>query len=468
MTDTGTLAILGGRPVRERPFVVEPMVDEEEERLVVEALRGLHLSRTVGATAPDIEDVLRMPSREAAGIVADWHFLGGPNVRHFAADFAEATGCAFAIPVNSATSGISVALAAAGVGPGDEVIVPALSFSATASAVLLFGSIPVFADLDPRTFCIDPDAVEAAITPRSRALLPVHLLGNACEMDRLLAIAERHGLRLIADCAQAPGVRWRGCQVGAIGDAGVYSFQQSKNITTGEGGMITTDDPELARKARLIANHGEVVMEDHHTDADLVNVVGCNFRMTELCAALGRAQLAKLARVNEWRNRNYRILADRLGALPGMTPPYVPQEVDFVCHVAAFLYDDAETGLARDLLVAAVRAEGIPVGTGYARALYENPLFLRRIAFGARGSPWTDGPEPSPVTYRHGQCPVAESLIYERFLWLYQVAYPSTPQDMEDVAYGFEKVLRHADAVNAAAETIRQGGETGLSQGRIV
>ena len=205
MTDPDTLAIHGGRPVRERPFVVEPMVDEEEERLVLEAVRGLHLSRYVGATAPNIEDVLRMPSREAAGIAADWHFLGGPNVRHFAADFAEAMGCTFAIPVNSATSGISVALAAAGVGPGDEVIVPALSYSATASAVLLFGSIPVFADLDPRTFCIDPDAVEAAITPRSRALLPVHFLGNACEMDRLLAIAERHGLRLIADCAQAPG-----------------------------------------------------------------------------------------------------------------------------------------------------------------------------------------------------------------------------------------------------------------------
>jgi perosamine synthetase len=460
-------AILGGTPLRRKPFVVGPMIDEDEERMVLEALRGHHFSRYIGSSSPDIEAVLRLPSREAASIETDWHFLGGPNVRAFAAEFAEMAGCRFAIPVSNATSGLSAALAASGVGSGDEVIVPAISFTATGSSVLMFNSIPVFVDVDSRTFCIDPAAVEAAVSPRTRAILPVHLLGNACDMQALGDIAERHRLRIIEDCAQAPGVRWRGRHVGTIGNAGVFSFQQSKNIMTGEGGMIITDDAEIARKARLILNHGEVVMEDHHSDADLVNVVGCNFRMPELCAAVGRAQLRKLDTVNEWRNRNYRHLVDRLAGVPGFESPYVPQDVDYICHAAAFLYDAAETGLARDLFVAAVRAEGIPMGTGYTRTMYENPTFLRRIAFGDGGSPWTDGPETSPVTYRKGQCPVAESLLSEKFLWMYHVAHPSTADDMEDVAKAIEKVLRHADGINAHADEIRATDGTRRAQGRI-
>ncbi len=460
-------AILGGAPLRDKPFTVGPMVDGEEERLVLAAIREHNFSRYLGSTSSDIETVLRMPSREAAEIDADWHFLGGPNVRKFAAAFADKFGAQFAIPVNSATSGLSVALAAAGVGPGDEVIVPALSFTATGTSVLLFNAIPVFVDVDPQTFCIDPAAVEEAVTPRTKAILPVHLLGNSCDMEALWAIARYHGLRIIEDAAQAPGVLYRGRYVGTLGDAGVFSFQQSKNITTGEGGMIVTDNAEVAAKARRIINHGEAAMEDHHSDAELANIVGCNFRMPELSAALGRAQLKKLDVVNAWRNRNYQILADGLGRLPGFTAPYIPQEVDFVCHVAGFLYDAEETGLERDLFIAAIRAEGIPMGTGYTRLMYENPMFLRRIAFGGGGSPWTDGAQPSPVTYARGQCPVAESLIYEKFLWMYHIAYPSTPEDMGDVVRAVEKVLDHADSLCAEAERLRETGMGTRAQGRI-
>ncbi|MEE9250334.1 MAG: DegT/DnrJ/EryC1/StrS family aminotransferase [Alphaproteobacteria bacterium] len=462
-----TPAILRGTPLRTKPFIVGPMVDGEEERLVLEAIRNHNFSRYIGSTSPDIETILRMPSRDTKSIASDWHFLGGPNVRAFAAEFAEKFGVDYAIPINSATSGLSVALAAAGVGPGDEVIIPALSFTATGSAPLLFNSIPVFVDVDPRTFCIDPAAAEAAVTPRTKAIMPVHLLGNVCDMEALQAIAARHGLKIIEDTAQAPGARWRGQYAGTIGDAGVFSFQQSKNITTGEGGMIVTNDAELARKARLILNHGETVMTDHHSDVELANIVGCNFRMPELSAAVGRAQINKLDTVNDWRNRNFRVLAELIGTLPGFTPPYVPQDVDFVCHVAGFIYDARETGLDRDLFVAAVRAEGIPMGTGYTRLMYENPTFLRRIAYGRKGSPWTDGPEASPVIYQRGQCPVAEKLINEQFLWMYQIAYPSTPEDMRTIASAVEKVLRHAPAINAAADEIRGAGMGARAQGRI-
>lgn len=460
-----SLAILGGDPVRTTPFVVGPMVGAEEEELVLAALRNHNFSRYIGSGGPELDRELRMPSKDAADISAPWHFLGGPNVRAFAAEFADKFGAAFAIPVNSATTGLATALAACGVGGEAEVIIPALSFSATGSAPLLFNSTPIFVDVDPRTFCIDPDAVERAITPRTKAIMPVHLLGNVADMTALVEIAEKHGLKIVEDAAQAPGARWRGRYAGTIGDAGVFSFQQSKNIMTGEGGMILTDDPEVARRARLIANHGEAVLTDNHTDADLTDMIGMNFRMPELCAAVGRAQLAKLDRVNDWRNANYRILIDRLAALPGLTAPHVPNDVDFVCHVVGLLYDAEETGLARDLLVAALKAEGIPVGTGYARTMYENPTFLRKIAY-AGGAPWSD-PGGGDVNYARGQCPVAEGLLYERFLWLYHIAHPSTAEDMDDIARAFEKVLSHVGPIVEREAEIRATGMGARTQGRL-
>ena len=465
---TEKLAILGGTPLRQKPFRLEPMVDQEEERMVLDAIRKNNFSRYIGASSPDIEDLLLMPSAEAVKLSCEWSFLGGENVRLFAAEFAKKFEVKYAIPVNSATSGLSVALAASGIGPGDEVIVPAMSFTSTGTSVLMFNSIPVFVDVDPKTFCIDPESVKEKITSRTKAIFLVHLLGNACDMDALLKIADQHGLKIIEDCAQAPGVRYKGKHVGSIGDAGVFSFQQSKNIMTGEGGMIITDNPQIARKARLVINHGEVVMEEHHSAEELENIVGFNFRMPELCAALGRAQLKKLEIINQKRNENFQFLANHLGGIDGFTAPYIPKEVSYVCHVAAFLYDAQKVGLPRDLFLAAVRAEGIPTGSGYVRLMYQNPLFLKQVAYGKEKCPWLCGKEQSNVTYRNGQCPVAEDLINEKFLWFYHIAHPSTLKDMEDIVNAVEKVLKGGDSlINHAAEIINTG--TGnKAQGRLL
>lgn len=465
MSKNCILAILGGEPVRRTSFVVEPMIDHDEEQAVVTAIRERNLSRYIGSDSPDIEEILRMTSQDATCVDVPWHFLGGPNVRRFAADFAAKAGAKYAIPMNSATSGIATALAAAGVGPGDEVIVPGLSFSASATAILLFNSIPVFVDVDPLTFCIDVKAIEKAITPRTRAILPVHLLGNICDMQNILSIAQRHNLRVVEDCAQAPGSKWRGQWVGTLGDAGVFSFQQSKNITTGEGGMIITNDSEIAAKCRLISNHGEVVMKETASDQQLANVVGCNFRMTELSAAVGIAQLRKLDQVNAWRNRNAQFLMKELADVPGLTPPCINADVDWACHVLAFLYDGDQFGIPRKLFLAALRGEGIPVGTGYVRAMYENPLFLRRIAFGSKGSPWMDA--GSVRTYSHDQCPVITRLLNEQFLWFYHVAYPSTLEDMKDIVTAVKKVYASVAEIRQHSDMILAHGDTNRRQGRL-
>ena len=346
---------------------------------------------------------------------------------------------------------------------------PAISYTATASAVLLFNSIPVFADVDPDSFCIDPAAIERAITPRTRAIMPVHLTGNVADMDAILATARRHKLVVIEDAAQAIGASWNGRKAGTLGNAGVFSFQQSKNIMTGEGGMIVTDDPEIARRCRLIINHGEVAFDDGHSAEDLTNIVGCNFRMPELCAAVGRAQLRKLETVNAWRTRNADVLRHELAGLPGLRLPPSQRHGNGpgrdVPHLFVALHDAAEMGASRAAFVAALRAEGVPVGTGYTRPMYANPTFLKKIAFGGKGCPWTCQGH-SEVDYRHGLCPVGENLLNEQFLWFYHIAYASTENDMREIGRAVQKVVAHrAELADMPQEIAHRLGAK--AQGRI-
>jgi dTDP-4-amino-4,6-dideoxygalactose transaminase len=459
MSNVSDLAILGGIPSRDRPFLVEPMIDADEEAMVVQAIRDRNFSRYIGSTTPDIERVLRLTSKDAAAITDYWHFLGGPNVRLFAAEFAEMFNVPYAIPVNAATTGLSVALAACGVGPGDEVIVPAMSYTATGTAPLMYHAIPVFVDVDPLTFCLDAGKIEAAITPRTRAIMPVHLTGNVADMDAIQAVARKHNLAVVEDAAQAIGATWHGRKAGTIGNAGVFSFQQSKNIMTGEGGMIVTNNPEVARRCRLIINHGEVVFDDNSDPADMVNMVGFNFRLPELCAALGRAQLRKLEAVNNWRTRNADVLREELSGIPGIQLPPSQRHgngpAKDVPHLFVAFYDRAAMGMPRDLFVAALREEGIPIGTGYVRPMYANPMFLKKVAFGRNGSPWRENGHVSKVEYRHGQCPEAEALLKETFLWFYHIAYSSTEQDMRDIGRAVRKVVAGRDKLVANADRLR-------------
>jgi len=460
-------AILGGTPIRTIPFTVEPMIGAEEEELVLQAVREHNFSRYIGATSPDIDDILVMTSEQTRSIKADWHYLGGPNVRAFGADFADWFGVDYAIPINSATSALSVALAAADVCANDEVIVPTLSFSATASSILMFDSLPRFVDIDPRTFCINVNQIEAAITPHTKAIMPVHLLGNSADMDAILHIAETHNLVVIEDASQSPGTKWNGRYVGTLGDVGVFSFQQSKNIMTGEGGMIVTNNPEIAKRARLIMNHGEMIMTDQHNVDELSNIIGFNFRMPELCAALGRAQIPRLNDVNAWRNKNYQSLVDGLSDIEGLAPPYIPNEVDYVCHVAAFRYDAETLGMERDLFLSAMRAEGIPIGTGYVRLMSDNPMFLKKTAYGKNGYPWSASEHGRQMTYEKNAFPIAQNLVENSFLWFYHIAYPSTSDDMQDIINAVRKVLANKEALISEAAAIRETGTGGRTQGRL-
>ena len=428
--------------MRTRPFASACYAGGRERQLLLECLEsGRWSSFRAGMQGLDVRQVGTLTSAAAALYgPLDLRFLGGRYVRELEARFSEHVGVPYAVAANSATSALVMALGALNLGPGDEVLVPSMSFHATATAVLASNSVPVFVEVKEDTFCLDPEDAAAKVTARTRALIAVHLGGNTADMEALQELARRHSLKVIEDCAQAPGVTYKGRQVGGLGDAGVFSLTETKNITCGEGGVLVTSDPAVAFKARLIRNHGEGVADAQWPDADLVNVVGMNFRLTELQAAVAVAQLETLEERNRLRQENADYLIAALRHRPELVPPHREAGAGYVCYILKFLYEPRPGGPDRDTLAAALVAEGIPIVAGYPRLMYENPVFSRRIAYGAGGCPFTPPYHDGALRYGTGSCPRSEA-INRRFLWFPFVHPPNRRDDMDDVVRAFDKLL---------------------------
>ncbi|MEO7014917.1 MAG: DegT/DnrJ/EryC1/StrS family aminotransferase [Leifsonia sp.] len=289
----------------------------------------------------------------------------GPEVAAFESEFSAIVDGLHCVAVNSGTSALHLAFLAAGIGEGDEVIVPSFSFAATANAVALAGATPIFADVEPDYFCLDPVAVEAAITPRTRAIMPVHLYGHPANLPALAAIAEKHDLLLFEDAAQAHAASFNGTPVGAWGVAGSFSFYPTKNMTAGEGGMVTTPDEEIARRLRLLRNQG---MEKRYAN----EIVGFNTRMTDLHASIGRVQLSKLAGWTATRQQNAAILNEAITEV--VTPPTAPGAVH-VFHQYTVRIEDHD----RDAFAAELAARGVGSGVYYPTPIHRLPSFELRL-----------------------------------------------------------------------------------------
>lgn len=295
----------------------------------------------------------------------------GAQVAQFEERFGAWVGAPLAVAVNSGTAALHLALLAHGIGPGDEVITSSFSFIASANAVLYTGATPVFADIEPDTFTLSPESIEAAITPRTRAIVVVHLFGQICDMEPIAAIARRYGLAIIEDACQSHGARLNGRPVGAWG-AACYSFYPTKNMTTGEGGMVTTADPAIAEKVRLLREHGMRRRYVHE-------IVGFNMRMTNVHAAIGLAQLQKVEAWTQQRRRNAALLDAGLGALPGVITPHVRPGAEHVYHQYTLRVAD---GAARDHLIGALTAHGVGHGIYYPTPIHQQQAFVQLIADG--------------------------------------------------------------------------------------
>lgn len=411
------LALFGGSPAVSGPLKPFRTIGLRERTLVNEVLDDGLLSGFYGSWGPE--------------------FRGGRMVRRLEEQWAAKFDARHAVSVNSATSGLIAAMGAVGIGPGDEVIVPPYTMSATAVAPLFYGGIPVFADVEPETYCLDPARVAEQITARTKAIIVVNLFGHPAALAELRALADRHGVALVEDNAQGILARENGRFAGTIGHIGVFSLNVHKHIQAGEGGICTTEDDTLALRLQAIRNHGENVVQDAGI-ANLANIVGFNIRMTELSAAVTLAQLERVDEIVAGRQAVAQRLSAGLEGMPGIAPPTVREGCEHVYYVLALRLDEAKLGFSRDRFIKAVKAEGVPLYAGYVNPLYRLPLFQQRIAIGRNGFPFNLVPERR---YDDGLCPVAERLHDEEFVGYEICAYDPTPGQLEQMIAGIRKVV---------------------------
>ena len=367
------------------------------------------------------------------------HFYGGPKVRQFESAWTEFFNVKNAMSVNSATSGLVAAVGALDIEPGDEIIVSPWTMSASATAILVWNAIPVFADIENETFNLDPVSIEKNITPRTKAIMVTDIYGHPADLAAIMNIAERHGLKVIEDAAQAPGALYHGRYAGTIADIGVFSLNYHKHIHTGEGGVCVTNDPDLTERMQLIRNHAEAVVSGKGVK-NISNLIGFNFRLGEIEAALGMEQLKKLPRLVSARQSVCERLSKGLGQLRGLKAPVVKPDCTHVYYGYPLILDTKLIGVSREKIAAALTAEGVPnVGQGYTN-LHLLPMYQRKIAYGNHGFPWVIGDKTSSVSYAKGICPVAEEFHDWSVLGLAPCMHEFSNSEIELVIAAFNKV----------------------------
>ncbi len=410
------LAILGGTPVRTRPFSAWPQYLPADAERVQKVVTSRHWG---GYPVPS------------------------PLAGEFASRFAALHGAKYGLCVSNGTIALIAALQAAGIRFGDEVIVPAYTWDGTATAVLFAGGIPIFADVDPDTYCLDVESARKLLTPRTRAILPVHLAMRFTDMDPLLALAKQHNLKVIEDCAHAHGGQYKGRGAGSMGDSGCFSFQESKLMTSGEGGIVITNDLACYEHLQSQTNCGRASRTDHFKQ----RVLGSNYRITELQAALLIGQLDMLPQMAERRTRSSKLLSQALSTIQNVRP-LPPQDSitrdTTYCYV--FQYRPGDAFVSRDLFAAALEAEGIPCDGRFYEAVYRSDLFYASPEL----SPQLTMNRNQPVDYSLVDCPVSARAAYDESMWLPQTQLIGDDTDVEDVARAIAKVAGHLDDLRSA------------------
>lgn len=418
------LAIHGGPKVREALFPAHITVDDAEKAKVMEVIDSGILSNYLGGYHEN--------------------FMGGTHVRACEEAWANRFGAKHALAVNSNTSGLIAAMGAIGVGPGDEVIVTAYSMSASAIAPLFYGATPVFADVEPDMFCLDTASVAAAITERTKAILVVDLFGQPYDAAGLRSLADQHGLKIVEDCAQAPGASLNGQYAGLLGDVGIFSLNYHKHIHSGEGGIILTNDEEIAQRISLIRNHAENVTAPMGI-TNLANMIGHNMRMTEIEAVIATSQLEKLDGLLEARWERVAYFEKKMAGFAPLTMPKVREGAVHSYYVHSCLWDTG-CGVDRNVFVDAVKAElpcfelrekeGVKLGAGYVRPIYKLPVFQERVAL--QGG--ANGLANASQDFTSVLCPVVEDLHFNKLV-SHEFIVPSMSfSDIDDVVHAFEKV----------------------------
>ena len=424
------LAIKGGQRLREQPMPARRTMGDAEKQAVIDVMDSGELSGFFGSPGPQ--------------------WLGGEKVQQFERKWADNYGYKHAISVNSWTTGLMTAVGAMGIGPGDEVIVSPYTMSASATAILFYGGIPVFADIDPDTFNITAATIEPRITPRTKAIMVVHIFGQTAEMEAIMMLARKYNLKVMEDGAQSPGVKYKGKPICGFGDIGGFSLNYHKHIHTGEGGMLVTNDDQVALRCQLIRNHGENLVEVQPIE-DLTNMLGSNYRLTEIQAAIGVAQLDRLDGYVAHRQRLAAHFGKQLTGIPGLTPAKVADGAEHAYYLYPVKYDASISGISRKAFVQAVNAELPPVQVweqtgfteGYVKPLYLSQLYQKKIAMGREGFPWNVN-AGIEYNYSKGICPVVERMFDHELIYTPLMREPLTESDIDDFVDAIKKVLANS------------------------
>lgn len=407
----GKLAITGGKPVRRKPFPAWPVFTKQEEKALLKVLRS-----------------------------ANWGGYPFPNQRAaaFGKKFARFHGAKFGLPVANGTIAIEVALKAAGIAPGDEVIVPAYTWEGTVGPVLRLNAVPVFVDVDPATYCLDARLIEKALTPKTRAILPVHLAMRFADLDEIGRIAKARSLIVIEDCAHAHGGRWRANGAGATGDFGCFSFQSSKLMTSGEGGAVITSNPEFFERAQSYVNCGRASAGDQYRH----RLIGFNYRITEFQAAILEAQLARLPKQMGQRNANTKYFEKRIGGTPGLELlPRDPRQTRVAAYQYVFKFvPEYFAPIRRSAFLGALELEGIPCDGQFYEPVYRSDLFPANPV----EWPALSWGRERPLNLKHSySCPVSERTAYEESVWLPHHLFLGNRRDVDDIADAILKVCEN-------------------------
>lgn len=396
-------AIAGGQPTRKTPFKIAKRYGREDLRQLKEALDQGSL-----------------------------FYAHGKKVKQLEEQFAGMMGFKFGIAASSGTGAIHAAVMAAGISPGDEVIVAPITDMGSVVPILWQGAIPIFADLDPHTYNLSPQSVAQKITPRTRAIIAVHLAGNACDMDALTAIARQHNLAIIEDCAQAHGCLYKGKAVGHFGIAGCYSFNEFKHIGCGDGGMVVTNDPDFARRARLATD--KCYSREANATSRSPTFLANNYRMTELQGAVGLAQIKRLPEIMHKRRKWCEQLTRKLAGLPGVALPAITAGCEHSWWFYLMRVDEKVLGATADEFAKALQAEGLPVSAHYiGQAIYEYPLFVNHTAFARGEHPF------ATIEYRKDFCPIAEEILNTCVILKINEGY--TAPDLSETVHAIRKVV---------------------------
>ena len=374
-------------------------------------------------------------------------FLGGTKVKEFEKAWCEFFGVKYAITVNSWTSGLIAAVGALDIQPGDEVIVPTWTMCATATAILNWNAIPVFADIEIDTFNIDPSSVRKLLSPKTKAIIAADIFGHSADIFALREIANEHGIQIISDTAQAPSAKYKDAFATTNSDIGGFSLNYHKHIHTGEGGVLVTDDKELATRMQLIRNHAEAAVAGMKIE-NISNMIGYNFRLGEIECAIGLEQLKKLNKLVASRQRAADILNQGLKSLKGLRTPIVKVGCSHVYYVYPIVLDLEILGVSRKKIAKALTAEGVEgLMEGYAN-IHLLPMYQQKIAYGSNGFPWNSEFCERDINYDKGICPVAEKLHDETFLGYQMCLHQLSDRDAHLIVKAFKKVWKYLDEIN--------------------